>query len=231
MKHLCIVLLAGLALSACGGSTAEPQNTQDTVKKAAAGDKAAMHDLENQVREKLKSDKAAQAKSAKSSDARAAFQKAQLLGAKSDAALQELAQAGNAHAQVYLAHIGGAMSSTTDADKAKYRDWLENAAQNATGEMHQTLSGLTYPLSSEAAFVIAEDYLASGKLYDLDEKNALSWLIKAADLGQPEAMYKLAIRNQYGLGMDEDKAAAKSWMQKSANAGWRDAVQGLKGLE
>ena len=228
MKHLSIVLLAGLALSACGGSTAEPQNTQE---KAAHGDEAAMRDLENQVREKLKSDKAAQAKSAKSGDARAAFQKAQLLGAQSDTALQALAQAGNAHAQVYLAHIKSAEGSASDADKAIYRDWLETATKNAMSEQHQTLSGLTYPLSSEAAFLIAEDYLAAGKLYDLDEKSALTWLIKAADLGQPEAMYKLAIRNQYGLGMDENKAQAKSWMQKSANAGWRDAVQGLKGLE
>ncbi len=230
MKHLWMPLITGLVLTACGGS-ADTQSTQDTVQKAAQNDEAAMKKLEGQVRRKLKADKDKLQKAVTAGDPRAAFQKALLSGAKSDEALQKLAQAGNVHAQVYVAHIKSAEGHASDADKAIYRDWLENAAQNAMDEQHQTLSGLTYPLSGEAAFLIAEDYLGADKLYGTDQSAALKWLKTAADQGQPAAMYKLAIRYQYGLDVDEDLMAAKSWMQKSADAGWRDAVQGLKGLE
>ncbi|PHS27416.1 MAG: hypothetical protein COA84_04390 [Robiginitomaculum sp.] len=173
----------------------------------------------------------AQDKAAQTGDAHAVFLKAWLSGKKRGEALQKLAQAGNPHAQVYLAHVKSAEGHASDADKAIYRGWLENAAQNAMGEQHQTLSGLTYPLSGEAAFLIAEDYLGPDKLYGTDQSAALKWLRTAADQGQPAAMYKLAIRYQYGLDVDKDLAAAKSWMQKAADADWRDAVQGLKGLE
>jgi TPR repeat protein len=227
MKHIWIALISGLILTACGGS-AETQSTQE---KAGHSDVSAMKDLEKQVRDKARADKAARKKAAQTGDARAAFLKAWLSGKKSGEALQKLAQAGNPHAQVYLAHIKSAEGRASEADKAIYRGWLENAAQNAIGEQHQTLSGLTYPLSGEAAFLIAEDYLGADKLYGTDQSAALKWLKTAADQGQPAAMYKLAIRYQYGLDVDEDLTAAKSWMQKSADAGWRDAVQGLKGLE
>ncbi len=227
MKPLWMALITGLMLTACGGS-AETQDAQD---KAAHGDAAAMRDLENQVRDRAKAQKVARKKAAQTGDAHAAFLKAWLSGKNSGDALQKLAQTGNPHAQVYVAHIKSAEGHASDADKAIYRDWLENAAQNAMGEQHQTLSGLTYPLAGEAAFLIAEDYLGADKLYGTDQSAALKWLKKAADQGQPAAMYKLAIRYQYGLDVDADMSAAKAWMQKSADAGWRDAVQGLKGLE
>ncbi len=227
MKPLGIALIMGLMVSACGGA-AETQNAQD---KATHGDAATMMDLENQVRDKVKADKAARNKAAQAGNLRATFQKALLSGNKSGAALQALAKDGNPHAQVYLAHVKSAEGGASEAEKAIYRGWLENAAQNAMGEQHQTLGGLTYPLAGEAAFLIAEDYLGADKLYGTDQGAALKWLKTAADQGQPAAMYKLAIRYQYGLGVDENLNAAKSWMQKSADAGWRDAVQGLKGLE
>ncbi|MCF6219825.1 MAG: hypothetical protein L3J65_01805 [Robiginitomaculum sp.] len=50
----------------------------------------------------------------------------------------------------------------------------------------------------------------------------------AANDGHHGAMYKLAVRYQYGHDMDKDLTAAKSWLKKSAAAGNRAAKDALK---
>ena len=50
---------------------------------------------------------------------------------------------------------------------------------------------------------------------------------KLADKGNYEAQYLLGYLIFYGQGVTEDKELGKKWIQKSADAGYRPAIEGL----
>ena len=61
-----------------------------------------------------------------------------------------------------------------------------------------------------------------------NEREAVSWYRKAADLGQAEAQYNLGSCYDAGVGVETDKLEAKSWYQKAANQGHKGALMSLR---
>jgi TPR repeat protein len=61
-----------------------------------------------------------------------------------------------------------------------------------------------------------------------DEREAVSWYRKAADLGQADAQYNLGSCYDAGVGVETDKVEAKSWYQKAANQGHKGALVSLQ---
>jgi len=61
-----------------------------------------------------------------------------------------------------------------------------------------------------------------------DEREAVSWYRKAAELGQADAQYNLGSCYDAGVGVETDKAEAKSWYQKAANQGHKGALVSLR---
>ena len=68
----------------------------------------------------------------------------------------------------------------------------------------------------------SKELLANG-----DFKNALPLLKNAANLGNAEAQYNLALCYQQGTGVPKNDTLANSWMLKSANKGWTDAQSNI----
>ena len=56
---------------------------------------------------------------------------------------------------------------------------------------------------------------------------ALKWLRKAADQGEPHAQYNLAAMYVQGLGVSKDEVEAAKWMQKAADQGLAAGQFGL----
>ena len=230
------IFILGMVLSACGPKNpdiaAQEVELTDTVKNAQKGDKAAMRDLEKMVREKVKSDKKRIANSTGIDKQAKQFYFELAAGKIDDNALRELVSVDeNIHAQVYVARTVGRRDGLAGADRKLFAQWLEHISTLDTAHMYYALNGKIYPLAGEAAFVISNDYLNEKWLYNTDMAKSIEWLKKAAQAQQPEAMFKLAIRYQYGLDMDKDLKMAKKWMQKSADAKWGQAAQELAKLK
>ena len=234
MKKLLIAVTLGLTLTACGGSDA-PAETQMTPKElvaaASAGDKDAMRALEQQVASKAKADKKKMDVAAGDSDPIAVFQTALLSGTGMDERIATLAIASNPNAQLWMALNKRYDQDLTDADKQLYRTYLQTIARHGQSDKYVSLTNPAWPLSAEAAFQISEDKLSTKWLFDADTEGAIKYLKQAAAEGQHKAMLKLSSRYEYGLGMDKDLSAAKSWLEKSAAAGNHDAKRTLKRLE
>ncbi|MBL4869851.1 MAG: sel1 repeat family protein [Robiginitomaculum sp.] len=230
------IFILGMILSSCGPKSsdiaAQEAELKDTVQKAQKGDKAAMRDLEKMVREKVKSDKKLIANSTGIEKLAKQFYWDQASGKIDDETLKKMAREdGNMHAQVYTARIKGFSSELTPADRKLFIGWLEHISTLDSAHMYYALNGKIYPLAGEAAFIISNDYLNARWLYYTDTTKSIAWLKTAAQNQHPEAMFKLAIRYQYGLDMDKDLDMAKTWMQKSADADWRQAAQELAKLK
>lgn len=224
---LCAVVFS-FSLTACDSEAADP-TLKEQVEQAANGDKEAMRDLEKMVAEKAKAEKKALDDLGDLQKQDKQFYWDLAAGKIGDDALRKLAgDDENIHAQVYTARIAGKRDGLADADRKLFIRWLEHISTVDKAHTYHALNGGKYPLAGEAAFVISEDYLNARWLYPSDMTEAVKWLNKAADLGQPEAMFKLATRYQYGLDMVKDMKAAQTWMQKSADAGWRSAKDALK---
>ncbi len=221
-------IMASLFFTACGGGD-NAASTKEQVQKAAAGDEVAMRDLEKQVVEKAKAEKNAIAELGAPEKQAKQFYWDLVAGKINEDALRKLTgEDENIHAQVYTARTVGRRDNLAGADRKLFIEWLEHIATVDKSHLYYALNGGKYPLAGEAAFMISEDYLNAKWLYPTDTVKALTWLQKAADAGQPEAMYKLAIRYQYGLDVSEDVDTANMWMKKSADAGWRAASDALK---
>ncbi len=217
-------------MTGCGENTS-PASTADTVKQAASGDKQSMRDLEKMVREKARADKISHQNLIGSEKKANAFYFDLAAGKIDDNDLRELVSVDeNIHAQVYVARTIGKRDGLAGADQKLFAQWLEHISTVDTTHMYYALNDGVYPLAGEAAFIISEDYLNAKWLYATDTQKAVEWLKKAANSGQPEAMYKLATRYQYGLSVDENVDVAKAWLTKSADAGWRDATSALAKL-
>lgn len=74
----------------------------------------------------------------------------------------------------------------------------------------------------EAAFDLALLYLNGTKVRK-DNKKALKWLTRAADLGQVDGQYFLGMAYQ-----QSDMAVALQWLKKAAKNGHKDASEELK---
>ena len=60
-----------------------------------------------------------------------------------------------------------------------------------------------------------------------DDKTAASWYRKAADHGNPDAMYNLAGMYLEGRGVPQSEAEAKRLLQKAAALGHQGAQRAL----
>ncbi len=231
MKNILIAITLGLALTACGGSDTPPEKdmtTKELVAAAAAGDKDAMGELERQVAKKAKAEQKKMKAAAKDGDPLALFQKTLMSGSGNQERVNTLADAGNPNAQLWNAMSNRQVSNLSDTDKQKYRSHMEAIAASGDKYKYSTVANAAYPLSAEAAFQISEDKLHGKWLFDTDTQGAIKYLKQAANEGHHGAMYKLAVRYQYGHDMDKDLTAAKSWLVKSAAAGNRAAKDALK---
>ena len=231
MKNILIAITLGLTLTACGGADAPPEKQMTTKELAAAGDKDAMRELERQVAKKAKAERKEMDAAAGDGDPLAAFQKTLMSGDGNQGRVNALADAGNPNAQLWNAMTERSSSSLSDADKDKYRTNMETIAASGDKYKYSTVANAGHYLSAEAAFQISEDKLHSKWLYSTDTSGAIKLLKQAANDGHHGAMYKLATRYQYGHDMDKDLSAAKSWLEKSAAAGNRAAIDALKNWE
>lgn len=240
MKHVVLMVGLSLCLQGCGNDDHQHAIQQDTVQKvaqkAAGGDEKSMHDLEEQVRAKIRADnksrkKAARKMASKPSDDLAQYTKALMSGPPGNIEkLKALAVDGNPNAQLWEIRATVRVMDVSAGVRTRARTEIEAIATLAPAYQYQALSGQYWPLAAEAAFLISDDYLGAGGLYPTDIPLALQWLNTASAGGQPEAMFKLAIRYQYGLDVDADIESAKVWLKKSADAGWRPAANELEKL-
>jgi TPR repeat protein len=58
----------------------------------------------------------------------------------------------------------------------------------------------------------------------VDVRAAVSWYLKAAELGHAKAMYSLGVLCERGVGMPVDARAAASWYRKAAEFGHAEAM-------
>jgi hypothetical protein len=63
-----------------------------------------------------------------------------------------------------------------------------------------------------------------------DATEAAGWFRKAAELGNAQGMFELAVRLYQGRSVSENREEAKAWFQKAAKAGHPSAAEVLKGL-
>ncbi|MEP1143265.1 MAG: hypothetical protein ABJH52_06065 [Henriciella sp.] len=210
-RNILIAFVSAALLVACSASdNLDSVSTEDLVTDAAAGDAAAMVELERRAEKqfaKLQSD-------SNQNDPETTFQ--QVLFSGDGAAMDALIEAGNPYAQTHTAIILSSASDLSETDAAKARLLLEAAADAN---------------HAAAVFRMSEDYLGSGKLYPYDEGKAFSLSVQAAELGLREAMYQTGIRYQYGhLTAPVDTVLATAWLEKANVAGHPDAQRQLDEL-
>lgn len=69
------------------------------------------------------------------------------------------------------------------------------------------------PEDSDAMFTIGYCYSVGGYGIEVDYEEAVKWYTKAAELGEPDAMYNLALCYYYGYGVEVDQEKFDMWMQ------------------
>lgn len=235
MKHIILAITLGLALTGCGGGDNTPEKemtTKELAEAAAAGDTDAMRKLKRQVAKQARAERKRIEEAAKEGDTLAAFHKV-LLGRGDDKLeqIRKLAIDGNPNAQLWIAVTNGQSESLAPEDKIRMKADLERIALTGGQYKYSTVANASYPLSAEAAFYLSEDLKSAKMLYAMDTPKSLEYLKQAAEGGHPQAMFKLATRYQYGLDMELDLDKAKSWLEKSASAGNRDAARELAKLQ
>lgn len=154
------------------------------------------------------------------------------------AALQQLAERGNADAQFELGirYLGG---EGMPKDEKKAAEWLTRAAEkekleamNALGTMNE--EGVGFPKDEKKAFewyekaakyglALAQQNLSQcyelGKGVEKNQAEANKWLKRAADqdFAPSQAMY--AFKLERGLGIDKNTREAAEWYLKAAQNG------------
>ena len=151
--------------------------------------------------------------------------------------LLPLAEDGNADAMYRLGEIYfyGENGAEVDYDKSLY--WMTKAADE---EHYDALKFLMFmynveatpyefdfaksvefaervleqnPEDSDAMFTIGYCYSVGGYGIEVDYEEAVKWYTKAAELGEPDAMYNLALCYYYGYGVEVDQEKFDMWMQ------------------
>ncbi len=151
--------------------------------------------------------------------------------------LLPLAEDGNADAMYRLGEIYfyGENGAEIDYDKSLY--WMNKAADE---EHYDALKFLMFmynveaspyefdfaksvefaervleqnPEDSNAMFTIGYCYSVGGYDIEVNYEEAVKWYTKAAELGEPDAMYNLALCYYYGYGVEVDQEKFDMWMQ------------------
>lgn len=151
--------------------------------------------------------------------------------------LLPLAEDGNADAMYRLGEIYfyGENGEKIDYDKSLY--WMTKAADEEHYDALKFLMFMYYvdaspyefdfaksieyakkvleqnPEDSDAMFTIGYCYTVGGYGIELDYEEAVKWYTKAAELGEPDAMYNLALCYYYGYGVEVDQEKGDMWMQ------------------
>lgn len=151
--------------------------------------------------------------------------------------LLPLAEDGNADAMYRLGEIYfyGENGAEIDYDKSLY--WMTKAADEEYYDALKFLMFMHYvdaspyefdfaksieyakkvleqnPEDSDAMFTIGYCYTVGGYGIELDYEEAVKWYTKAAELGEPDAMYNLALCYYYGYGVEVDQEKGDMWMQ------------------
>ncbi len=132
------------------------------------------------------------------------------------------AAAGDADAQRYMA---------ADKSTAAANDPILRADQALAGG-HSDEYIAILKTSAEAGLARAQTRLAwsfeEGKDVERNLALAAEWFSKAAQGGDGEAMYALAVMCSTGAGQTKDPALAEQWLKRSAAAGYPDAISDLK---
>lgn len=84
-----------------------------------------------------------------------------------------------------------------------------------------------YQLATNDNPVRAYDGLASLYIEQENYEEAYKYVVKAADLGHPQAEYNLGYFYENGLVVEQDKEKAKYWYEKAAAQGWANAQNNL----
>lgn len=162
-----------------------------------------------------------------------------------------LADNNDAYACATLADIYGyGTALKTDYDKAvkyyqKAADLGNAYAMSRLGDLYLYGSSDVLPVNPEKA---CELYKASAQLgyvdamktmgYEYlygdngithDSKDGIMWLKKAAEAGDENAMWYLALEYNRGENVGKNLMAAKSWLRKAAEAGSKDAMVSIAG--
>ena len=64
-----------------------------------------------------------------------------------------------------------------------------------------------------------------------DKEKAFFWLLRAAEQGEAESQYNVAVMYAKGEGVKQNDSSAHEWMRKSAEQGYELAVNEMKNLE
>ena len=151
--------------------------------------------------------------------------------------LLPLAEDGNTDAMYRLGEIYfyGENGAEIDYDKSLY--WMNKAADEEHYDALKFLMFMHYvdaspyefdfaksvefaervleqnPEDSDAMFTIGYCYSVGGYGIEVDYEEAVKWYTKAAELGEPDAMYNLALCYYYGYGVEVDQEKFDMWMQ------------------
>ena len=64
---------------------------------------------------------------------------------------------------------------------------------------------------------------------DKNEKAAADWFKKAAEMGEPDAMFHLAWMYQEGVGVEKNDELSADYLDKAAESGWEPAIKIING--
>ena len=160
---------------------------------------------------------------------------------------EEAAAKGHAASQYRLGDIHY-FGHGVDTDRAAAAEWFERASsqghaaaqydlalQYENGEGLRTDLNKAVQLYTRAAMQGEVDaqfnlglFYERGDGVDKNTATGLRWLLKAAKQGDAEAQYQVARLYHFGSGaVDEDDQLALTWMQLSANGGYKDTDNNL----
>ena len=122
--------------------------------------------------------------------------------------MQTHAQAGNAEAQAQWAYFLDTGKHRIKKDKKKALEWYRAAARQ--GHAH-------------AQYAMG--------FYEKDKREAARWFKLAAEQNNTSAQFNLAKMLAEGDGVPKDLAAAKEWMQESADRGYKRAKTWIENWE
>ena len=81
--------------------------------------------------------------------------------------------------------------------------------------------------AARECFNIGWDYYSGGSVCK-DNKKAMHWLKKAADMGLAEAQHEVASMYYHKEGVPEDKKEILKWLRKAAKQGYKPSKECLK---
>jgi len=163
---------------------------------------------------------------------------------------RNVAERGNASAQLLLAiaYLNGDGGLARDANQARH--WFELAALQGNGYAEARLGDLYDDgVGVERNLKLAADWreraarrgnieaqLKLGRMYlqgigvEQDLARARNWLQQAAEGGDSEAAYLLSHLYKHGLGGPQDPTLAGNWLARSAEHGYLEAIKLLHAI-